>query len=121
MKTIVTIFAIVLAASGLSSCAFHNGLTSNVNQHATQVVLSRNNYKIVQKIQGSASSLYVLGFGGSYKSLIAEARSKMLDKAGFIGTTRAVINETIEINKEFCLMTYSRKVTVSAYVVEFTD
>jgi hypothetical protein len=66
-----TIIAI-LGAMFLTSCAGHNGLTSNSNNHSTEVVLSKKNFKVLKSVSGDASVTYVLGFGGlSKKALIA--------------------------------------------------
>jgi hypothetical protein len=104
----------------LTSCAIHNGLTSNYNEHSTQVVLSQKNYKVIAKVEGSTSSIAVLGFGGSFRPLVEKARAKMLKNVDFIGSSRAVINETVEVNnKSFVGIVNMKTVTVSAYVIEF--
>jgi len=110
--------AIILS---LSSCATHFGLTANLNNSTTNVVLQTNNYKIIKKVKGEATGLKVLGIGGSFKAKVEEARSKMLFSANLIGKSRAVINETVEVNNKFFVLFGLRTVTVSAYVVEFTD
>ena len=105
-----------------SSCAVHSGLTHNVNNHTTNVVLEKNNYKIIQKVKGTASGTTVLAIGGSFKPLIEKARAEMLESAGLIGTSRAVINETVEINnKNYVGVVNVKTITVSAYVIEFTE
>lgn len=92
-------------------------------QNTTNVVLQDNNYKIVQKVRGEAQANYVFYFGGfRKKGLIEEARANMLENANLVGSSKAVINETVETS----LTTYAGivtyvKVTVSGYVVEFTE
>ncbi len=82
----------------LTSCAGHYGLTSNVNNHSTEVVLSKKNFKVIKSVSGEASVMYVLGIGGlSKKALIAEARAEMLKSAELEGSAKAIINETVEI------------------------
>lgn len=116
-------FLIVGVASlMLSSCAFHNGLTSNLNNHNTEVVLSKNNFKVVGTVTGESEAMYVFGFGGLSKNgMVAEARSRMLMSANLTGTSKAVINETVEV--KFTAFPFVRlyKVIVSAHVVEFTN
>lgn len=120
MKKILNVIILVTIVFSMSSCAVHSGLTDNLNNHTTNVVLQENNYKIVQKVVGTAKGTSVLGFGGSFKPLVEQARSNMLASADLIGKSRAVINETVEINNKFFLVASIRVVTVSAYVVEFT-
>lgn len=82
----------------VSSCAVHDGLTTNANNHTTEVVLSKKNFKVIESIQGEAEVQYILGIGGTKKkALIAEARTIMLEKANIVGSSKAVINETIEM------------------------
>ena len=117
-KLILFILTIVL----FSSCALHNGLTSNLNNHNTEVVLTKKNFKVIQRVYGEAEVDYVLGIGGlKRQALIAEARQRMLTNAGLEGTSRAVINETVEVRKSFFPFAKSVKVVVSAYVIEFTE
>jgi maleate cis-trans isomerase len=73
-------------------------------------------------VEGTASAKYFFGIGGINKSgLISKARSKMLANAKLIGKSRAVINETAEININTILIYQEYIVTVSAYIIEFYD
>ena len=122
MKRIVYVILTVAIVLSLSSCATHFGLTSNLNNSTTNVILQTNNYKIIKKVKGTASGTSVFGIGGSFKPLIEQARSEMLSSANLIGKPRAVINETVEINnKSYVGIVNVHTVTVSAYVVEFTN
>ncbi|GIJ93479.1 DUF6567 family protein [Capnocytophaga stomatis] len=110
-----------VASLFLASCGFHKGLTRNVNNHTTEVVLSKKNFKVVERVKGEASDFYVLGFGGMKKALIEEARAEMLKKANLLDSSRAIVNETVEVhNSEFVLFS-KYTVTVSANVIEFTE
>ncbi len=105
----------------LSSCAFHDGLTRNYNGHITQVELTNKNYTITEYVEGKASATYVFGIGGLGKNaLIASARKDMLASASLLGTSKAVINETVEVRHSIYPFVWKRKVVVSAYIVEFT-
>jgi hypothetical protein len=122
MKKILSVIFVITIVCSLSSCAIHSGLTSNMNNHTTNVVLQKNNYKIIQKVKGTATSTSVFGIGGSFRPLIEKARTKMLESAGLIGTTRAVISETVETNnKNYVGIVNQKTVTISAYVIEFTE
>jgi hypothetical protein len=117
------IYFILLGIAFLfSSCTVHFGLTSNSNIHSTEVVLSKKNFKVVDSVQGTSQAVYVFGIGGiSKNAMIAEARANMLSKVDFIGTSKAVINETVEV--KYTLFPFFREylVTVSAHIIEFTE
>ncbi|MBQ8223723.1 MAG: hypothetical protein IJZ87_10365 [Bacteroidales bacterium] len=112
------LFALIL---GMTSCSLHDGMTHNVNQSTTNVVLSKDNYKIVQKVRGEAQADYFFYLGGfRKKGLIEEARANMLESANLVGSSKAVINETVETSlTTFCGIYSNVKVTVSGYVIEF--
>ncbi|MCL2327034.1 MAG: hypothetical protein FWC39_00830 [Bacteroidetes bacterium] len=120
MKRFLNIIIIGAIVFSMASCAMHSGLTSNMNNNNTKVVLQNNNYTIISKVKGSASGVAILGFGGSFKPLVENARSKMLESADLVGKSRAVINQTVEENDKFFVVCRIKTVTVSAYVVEFT-
>jgi len=117
-KMFLLIFALVLIVSG---CGIHEGLTSNLNNHNTEVVLSSNNYKIVKRVQGTSSGVSVFGFGGSFNAMIADARKEMLENADMVGTSRAIINETVEVNRKVFVVVSIKTITVSGYVIEFIE
>lgn len=115
--------ALVVIIFGMTSCSLHDGLTHNLNQNSTNVVLQDNNYTIVQKVRGESQADYFFYFGGfRKKGLIEEARADMLENANLIGSSKAVINETVETSyTTFCGIYSNVKVTVSGYVVEFKE
>jgi len=98
-----------------------------MNNNVTNVVLQSDNYKVIQKVQGKASGTYIFGIpvagvvGGGFKPLIAKARNDMLKNVNLVGYSRAIINETVEVNDKFFLLFGIKTVTVSAYVIEFTS
>ncbi len=105
-----------------SSCAIHSGLTTNSNVHATEIVLSKNNFKVIESVQGESQAMYVFGIGGhSRKAMIAEARANMLSKANLVGGSKAIINETVEVKRSFFPIVRLYKVIVSGHIVEFTE
>ncbi|MBQ2908021.1 MAG: hypothetical protein II981_07670 [Bacteroidales bacterium] len=114
---------LVVIMFGMTSCSLHDGLTHNLNQNSTNVVLQDNNYTIVQKVRGESQADYFFYFGGfRKKGLIEEARADMLENANLIGSSKAVINETVETSyTTFCGIYSNVKVTVSGYVVEFKE
>ena len=114
---------LVVIMFGMTSCSLHDGLTHNLNQNSTNVVLQDNNYTIVQKVRGESQADYFFYFGGfRKKGLIEEARADMLENANLIGSSKAVINEAVETSyTTFCGIYSNVKVTVSGYVVEFKE
>lgn len=123
MKKALLFLTLFVTLLGMTSCSVHDPLTRNLNQNSTNVVLQDNNYTIVQKVSGESQADYVFYFGGfRKKGLIEEARANMLENANLVGSSRAVINETVETSYTTFLGIYSKiNVTVSGYVVEFTE
>ncbi|MGQ1908186.1 DUF6567 family protein [Marinifilum sp. RC60d5] len=105
-----------------SSCAIHNGLTTNSNNHETQVVLAKKNFKLVKNVKGESKATYIFGIGGhARQAMIEEAKSKMLRKADMMGSSKAIINETVEIKHSLFPFFRKYELTVSGQVVEFTE
>jgi len=122
MKRILFLMLTIGAMAFLSSCGINMSTISNHNANETQVHLTSNNFKVIEKINGSAEVSYVLIFGGlNKKQLYENAYSVMMDKANLKGGPRAVINiVTEESLNGFPPFYYTRTVTVSANVIEFT-
>ena len=123
MRKLLMLFVLVATLFGVSSCSLQDPMTRNLNQNLTNVVLQDNNFKIVQKVRGEAQADYLFYFGGfRKKGLIEEARAEMLENANLIGSSRAVINENVEMSVTSFAGIFSYvKVIVSGYVVEFTE
>jgi hypothetical protein len=105
----------------LSSCGINNAMIFNHNQSATQVQLGSNNFKVVQRVNGSASVSYVLIFGGlNKKQLYDNAYTDMVNKANLMNGARALANIVTEEHVGGVPpFYYTRTVTVSAHVIEF--
>lgn len=115
-KVLLFLFSLLL----LSSCAMHNGLTTNGNVHQTQVVLSQNNFRVIANVKGESKCTYVFGIGGTSKDAqIAEAKAQILSRVDMIGKARALVNETVEVKNAFYVFFNVRTVIVTAQVVEF--
>ena len=87
-------------------------------------MLSKKNFKVTESVQGKSRATYVLLIGNlSKKAKIAEARANMLAKANIIGSSKAIINEIVEIKNRFYLwpILQTSEITVSAHIVEFTE
>ena len=123
MKKLFMLVALIAILIGVSSCQIHSPMATNLYQNATNVVLQDNNYKIVEKVSGDSQANYLFYFGGiRKKGLIEVARAEMLENANLVGSSRAVINETVETSVTSFLGVYNYvKVRVSGYVIEFTE
>ncbi len=121
-KLLIFVIGITLL---LPSCfSLNSGLTQNLNNHTTEVVLSRKNYNVIASVQGEAQTISIFGLGGGIlkKGLIAEAKAKMLKNADIVGGAKAIINETVEVKRAHYftfISTYT--VIVSGHVIEFTE
>lgn len=107
----------------LSSCGVGAAYVFNHNANTTQVQLSRNNFRVVDKVVGSSDVAYVLIFGGrTKKQLYQNAYADMINNADLQQGPRALINILTEehiggVPPFF----YRRTITVSANVIEFTE
>lgn len=106
----------------MTSCGVNHAFVFNHNQHATQVNLSSNNFKVVDQVNGSADVSYVLIFGGlNKKQLFNNAYADMVSKANLSSGSRALTNIVTEEHLGgLPPFYYKRTITVSAHVVEFT-
>jgi len=107
----------------MTSCGVNNAIIANLNQNTTEVQLSRNNFKVVDKVKGTAEVKYIFLIGGMRKTQLYEnAYANMMNKADLTNGSRALVNITTEEHvggvPPFYLV---RTITVSAHVVEFTD
>ncbi len=111
------------AALVLSSCGVHLGMETNVNNNVTNVELAESNFRILDRVSGSASATYVLGIGGFNNTVLIEnAKSEMLANANLDGGSKAIANVSTDIYiGKFFPVYYQKTVTVSAHVVEFID
>jgi hypothetical protein len=120
MKKIIYLFA-VTGALLFSSCGMNSALILNHNHNTTQVHLGSNNYKVVDKVSGTADVEYILMIGGLDKRQLYEnAYSAMVNKANLTGGSKALINVITEEHVGGVPpFYYKRTVTVSATVIEF--
>lgn len=121
MKKLIVLFA-VGAMALLSSCGVNYALVSNHNHNLSQVQLASNNFKVVDRVSGSAEVEYIIAIGGlRKKQLYEQAYSQMLTKANLLNSSKAVVNVVTEDHAAFVTPLYIRRtVTVSANVIEFT-
>lgn len=123
MKKIGIYAVLLFIAAFLSSCGIGTALVTNHNQNATEVQLSRNNFKVIDQVSGSSEVSYVLIFGGMNKRQLYEnAYATMMKKANLVNGSKAIINVMTEEHfSGFAPFFVRRTITVSAQVVEFTE
>lgn len=123
MKRFNQIILLLFTVISLGSCGFHNAHSLNVQNNSTNVELSKKNFKVIGQVKGSASHTYVIGFGGLEKrALLDEAKRQLYENAKLEGTSKAIINTTVEYHTMFITELYvKRTVTVSGWVIEFTE
>lgn len=122
MKKLLYSSFIIAAFVLTTSCGANYALVLNQNQNITQLHLGSNNFNVVGKVSGSADVSYVLCFGGVYKKqLYNNAYAKMVDSANLSSGSKALANLVTEEHVGgFPPFYYTRTITVSANVIEFT-
>ena len=107
----------------LSSCGTNLTTFFNASESMTQVELSENNFPVVERVMGESNNVYIFGIGGlSNKALLGQAKNDMMEKAGLVGTSRAMVNITYDRHVSGVPpIYYEVKVTATGYVIEFTD
>ena len=121
MKNYYKLFTILFVSLYLSSCV--SVLNPWMSTGRSEVQLNQANFKVIDKVSGSATVTYILGFGGNKaNSLVGKARANMLRKVDMIGKSMGIVNETIEYKDQYILgnLIYKRTYNISAHVVEFT-
>lgn len=97
MKRLFLFLMIAGVAILLNACGLNNAYLLNQNQNSTQVHLTGNNFRIVDKVSGDASVDYVLIFGGMNRTrLYEQAYANMIREAGLDSGARAVVNVLLE-------------------------
>lgn len=104
-----------------NSCGVSGALVLNHNQNATQVHLTNNNFKVIDKVSGRAEVTYVLIFGGmNRKQLYKNAYDQMVDSANLLSGSKALVNVLTEEHVGGVPpFYYKRTISVSANVIEF--
>ena len=93
----------------------------SINGANTNVILQDNNFKVIGTVSGEAKDTYVFGFGGLTKDLVAKAKQEMIKNAELNGTSRAIINVTLEEHHALFVILVEKTVIVHGTVIEFTD
>lgn len=122
MKNLFVVAIVISFLAITTSCGISNANYLNHNLNSTQVQLASSNYKIVDKISGSAEVSYVCLIGGTnQRQLYENAYSAMVSKANLLNASRALVHVVNEEHfRGFFPFYYTRRVTFTAHVIEFT-
>lgn len=114
---------IAVCATALTSCGLSSSLTSNQNSLQTNVVLNKNNYKVVKTITGEETATYIFGIGGlSAKALRDNATANMIKNAKLDGKAQAIVNTQVSVKNAIVTPLYIKRIaTAQAQVIEFTE
>lgn len=120
MKNLSLLFIAAIALL-LSACGVNYATIANQNHNITQVQFNSNNFKVVDRVVGTADVTYIVAIGGlKKKQLYEKAYSDMIAKANLINSSKAIINVVTEEHAMFITPYFIRRtITVSANVVEF--
>jgi hypothetical protein len=107
----------------LSGCGVNSGLVNqySVNGANTNVVLQKNNFKVIGTVSGEATDKYLFFIGGFKQNLVAKAKQNMIESAKLDGTSKAIINLTLEEHNKFIFLYLKRTIIVHGTVIEFTE
>lgn len=122
-KSVLTT-VLMIALFFLTGCGINSGIINqySANGAYTNVVLQKKNFNVIGTVSGEATDSYVLFIGGFKQTLIAKAKQNMIQNAKLDGTSRAIINITVEEHNKFFLIFYfKRTITVHGTVIEFTE
>lgn len=123
MKTLKMLCVAAIGAAILTGCGLGLPLTNNQNSLQTNVVLQKNNYKVVKTITGEATATYIFGIGGlSKKSLKEDATAVMIKNAKLDGKAQAIVNTQVTLRNAFITPFYIKSIaTAQAQVIEFIE
>jgi len=115
--------AILIAVVFLSGCGINSGIMNqySVNGANTNVVLQKNNFKVIENVSGEATDTYWFFIGGFKQTLVAKAKQNMIEKAKLEGTSKAIINVTLEEHNKLMFIYVKRTVIVHGTVIEFKE
>jgi hypothetical protein len=117
----ITLFLIAIIF--LSGCGVNSGIINqySVNGANTNVVLEKKNFKVIGTVSGQATDTYLFFIGGYKQTLVSKAKQNMIENAKLDGTSRAIINVTLEEHNKFIFVYFKRTITIHGTVIEFTE
>lgn len=122
MKKSINWMVAVVAVVMLPSCGVNYAYVYNHNANNTQVNLGSKNFEVLGRASGDSEVSYVLLFGGARKrKMYQDAYAEMIENANLTSGSKAVTNIVTEEHVGgFAPFYFTRTITVSASVIEFT-
>lgn len=115
LPLLAVLFAIAFFGVGVGSLK-HNSL----NQ--TEVLLQKNNYKVIKKVEGITKSWYVFGLGGASSQTLKENAVNNMFQEANLEDNQALINITYTTSFRIRWFVYTEKnITAYGTVIEFTN
>lgn len=122
MKLKSVILTLLFTSVLLTSCGVSRQASSNLNVAQTQVVLSKNNYRVIGTVSGKSTQGYFVCFGGlSTKSCEQSAVNDMYNNADLLGSSRAVINTSVVYKLKSYLVYNEVTCIATGTLIEFID
>lgn len=120
MKKILFVCAACMALM-CTSCGFSRSATQNQNVTQTQVVLAKNNFKVLGTVSGECTQNYVFGIGGLSRKSMGESAMANMYKNAKLKNSQAVINVNIVYKDKVILIYNQSKAIATGTVIEFID
>ncbi|MCZ4407552.1 hypothetical protein O3Q51_01940 [Cryomorphaceae bacterium 1068] len=114
MKTL-KLFTLAVLATGISSCAFHQGM---MNDSAS---LHGQDFELIGMAVGNAQTTHVLGIGGlDPTGLVLDAKRSMYNRFP-LRKGQAYANLSVDFKRSFFFIVQTTQATVSADIVQFGE
>ena len=119
MKKLLMVFVAGITLFLFTGCMGSNKMVYNsLNQ--TQVVLSQNNFTVVGTAEGTFSTSYIFGLGGSSKSAMRENAVQQMFKNAQLKGSQTIIDVSYSTSVRTVLGIYIQKVvTAHGVIIEF--
>lgn len=96
-------------------------MISNYNVAQTTLHLSRENFRVVGNVEGSAHATYVFGIGGVSRRAVRENAIADMYRNAHLTGAQAVTNVTTTVKTRFYLFWWEHDFIASGQIIEFTE
>ena len=123
IKKLRIIATILILVAILTGCGISSGIYNQfgVNGANTNVVLQKKNFKVIGTVNGDATASYIFAIGLNKQNLVSKAKQNMIDNAKLEGSSKAIINVTLEEHVTLIFVYLERTITAHGTVIEFTE
>lgn len=105
----------------LTGCGVSREATGNSNVTQTEVVLAKNNYKVIGIVSGESHQNYWFGFGGLSKKSLGESAMSEMYKNANLKDSQAIINVNVCYKNKFIIIYNGASAIATGTVIEFVD